>query len=512
MSLNGLAPNWTESVSKHTVHMMPRHSKKRLFPILATLLAGCTVGPDYVRPPMPTPAAFKELKGWKPAQPHDHKITGKWWEIFQDPQLNALEEQVASGNQSIAQAEAQYRQAQALVQAARATYFPTATSTTTVNRFRAASGTNVAVPGVKYLFGENFSTSWTPDLWGAVRRQVEANIGSSQASAATMLALRLSTQATLAQDYFQMRALDAQKKLLDETVASYHKSLELTQNRYAAGVAARADVVLAESQLESARAQSIDVEVLRAQMEHAVAVLTGKAPSELSLPATPLTAVPPPIPVAIPSQLLERRPDIASAERQIAAANALIGVAKAAYFPTVTLAANNGFQSNTLTSLASLASRYWALGPTAMAWSIFDGGARNAQMKQAIDGFDAAVANYKQTVLTGFQQVEDNLAALRILEDEAQVQDKAVQAFRESLALTTNQYKSGTVSYLNVMVAQAAALASENNAVQLKGKRLSAAVLLVTALGGGWDTSALPGPDEADGEMKWTDYLPFPVE
>jgi NodT family efflux transporter outer membrane factor (OMF) lipoprotein len=480
--------------------------------MLTALLAGCTVGPDYVRPTMPAPAAFKELKGWKQAQPRDQSIPGKWWEIFQDPQLNTLEEQVTISNQSIAQAVAQYHQAQALVQSARAAYFPTATATSSVNRFRAASGTNVAVPGVRYLYSENFSTTWQPDLWGVVRRQVESNIGSAQASAATLQALRLSTQATLAQDYFQMRALDAQKKLLDDTVDSYRKSLELTQNRYAAGVAARTDVVQAESLLESARAQSIEVGVLRAQMEHAVAVLTGKAPSELSLPAAPLTAVPPPIPAGIPSQLLERRPDIASAERQIAAANAQIGVAKAAYFPTVTLSANNGFQTNTLTSLFSMASRYWAIGPAVAALNLFDGGARHAQMQQSIDAFDAAVANYRQTVLTGFQQVEDNLAALRIMEEESQVQDRAVQAFRESLAMTTNQYKAGTVSYLNVMVAQAAALASENNAVQLKGRRLSAAVLLVTALGGGWDTAALPAPGEAGGEVKWTDYLPFPVQ
>ena len=235
---------------------MSRYSKKLSFPILAILLAGCTVGPDYVRPTMPTPAAFKELKGWKQAQPRDHLPPGKWWEIFQDPQLNALEEQVATGNQSIAQAESQYRHAQALVQAARAAFFPTASSTTAVNRFRSVSGTSAAVPGVKYLFTENFSTTWQPDLWGVVRRQVESNIGSAQASAGTMQALRLSTQATLAQDYFQMRALDAQRKLLDETAASYQKSLELTQNRYAAGVAARTDVALAESQLESAHARN----------------------------------------------------------------------------------------------------------------------------------------------------------------------------------------------------------------------------------------------------------------
>ena len=478
--------------------------------IIVAQLASCAAGPDYVRPPVVTPAKFKELKGWKQAHPRDHLHPGKWWEIFKDPQLNTLEDQVATANPSIVKAEAQYRQAQALVQSARAAFFPTATMTTTINRFRAASGTNVAVPGVRYLFAAAVAAAWEPDLWGSIRRQVESNLGSAQASAGTLQALRLSTQATLAQNYFQLRALDAQKALLDATVNAFQKTLELTQNRYAVGVAARTEVAQAESQLESARAQAIDVGVQRAQLEHAVAVLIGKAPAELSLSFAPLTAAPPVIPTAIPSELLERRPDVASAERQIASANALIGVAKAAFYPSLNLAATNGFQTNTFASLIDTASRYWALGPAVLATNLFDGGARNAQLKQSIDTFDAAVANYKQTVLTSFQEVEDNLAALRILEEEAQAQEKAEQASRESLELMTNQYKAGTVSYLNVMVAQQATLTIQKTTVQLHGRRLTAAVLLVKALGGGWDVSMLPTPDEAGGEVNWTDYLPFP--
>ena len=483
---------------------------KWVFPFL--LLAGCSVGPDYVRPPVQSPPAFKEAKGWKPAQPRDHLLSGKWWEIFKDLRLNALEEQVAVANPSIAQAEAQYRQARHLVNSARAAYFPTGTTTFTMNRFRAASGTNVAVPGVRYLFGMGLSAAWEPDLWGTVRRQVESNIASAQASAATLQALRLSTQATLAQDYFQLRALDAQKKLLDETVGAYAKTLELTKNRYAVGVAAKTDVVQAETQLESTRAQAIALGVQRAQMEHAVAVLAGKAPAELSLAFAPLDAVPPALPTVLPSELLERRPDIASAERQVAAANAMIGVAKAAFFPTLNLAASNGYQTNILSNLFSSGTRYWALGPTVFAQTLFEGGAKNAQLRQAIDAFDASVAAYRQTVLTGFQEVEDNLAALRILEEESQTQEQAVQAARQSLAMTANQYKAGTVSYLNVIVAQAAALNNEKTAVQIQGERLTAAVSLVKALGGGWDASALPGPEKAGEWGKWMDYLPFPVE
>ena len=479
---------------------------------LTTWLSGCTVGPDYVRPATAISDNFKENKGWKQAHPRDHVLPGKWWEVFKDAQLNTLEEQVAGANQSIAQAEAQYRQAQHLVQSARSAYFPTANITATANRFRAASGQNIAVRGVNNLFGFAGAMAWEPDLWGSIRRQVEVNSGNAQASAATLQALRLSTQATLAANYFQLRALDAQKALFDETVAAYQKTLDITKNRYAVGIIAKTDVVQAETQLESARAQAIALGVQRAALEHAIAVLIGKTPAELSISVTPLEATPPPIPVSLPSELLERRPDIASAERKIAAANAQIGVAKAAFFPTLNLAANNGYQSNTLSTAFAAAGRYWALGPAGAALTVLDGGAKQAQYKQAIDGFDASVAFYKQTVLTGFQEVEDNLAALRILEEEAQVQNKAVEAARQALTMTTNQYKAGTISFLNVMTAQTAALSNQQTAVQILGDRLAASVQLVKALGGGWNVAMLPTTDEAGGEVKWTDFLPYPVD
>lgn len=479
--------------------------------LLTTLLAGCTVGPDYVRPQSAVSDGFKEIKGWKQAQPLDDHLPDKWWEIFKDAELNALEAQVNGANQSIAQAEAQYKQAQTLVQGAAAAYFPTSTATATVNRFRAASGQNVAVNGVKYLFGMAVSAAWAPDLWGSVRRQVEASEDSSQASAATLQALRLTSQASLAQSYFQLRALDAQMQLLNDTAASYEKNLKITQNRYAAGVAAKADVVQAETQLESTRAQAINVGVLRAQLEHAIAVLIGKAPAELSIKVASLNTFIPEIPVSLPSQLLERRPDVAAAERTAAAANAQIGVAKAAYFPNLNLAVSNGQQANILSNLLTTGARYWALGPAGLTLPLFDGGARSAQLQQAIDVYDASVAGYRQAVLVSFQQVEDNLAALRILEQEVQVQNRAVAAAHKAVELTTNQYEAGTVSYLNVIVNQAAALSNDVTAVNLQGQRLTAAVQLAKALGGGWNTAALPTRDQAGGEVKWSQFLPVPI-
>jgi NodT family efflux transporter outer membrane factor (OMF) lipoprotein len=490
---------------------MITYSLRLLTAICFLMITACTVGPDYRRPASAASANFKELKGWKPAQPRDHELPDKWWEIFKDPYLNGLEKQVNIGNQSIAQAEAQFRQAQSMVQSASAAYFPTSTATATVNRFRAASGQNVAVSGVKYLFGAALSAAWEPDLWGSVRRQVESSEANAQASAATLQALRLSTQATLAQNYFLLRALDAQTKLINDTVVTYEKTLKITQNRYAAGIAAKSEIVQAETQLESARAQAINLGVQRAQLEHAIAMLIGKTPSELTIVVAPLNSLLPPIPVSIPSQLLERRPDIAAAERLAAAANAQIGVAKAAYFPTLNLAASNGQQSNKLTNLLTSAARYWALGPAAVAIPLFDGGARGAQMQQSIDAYDASVAAYRQAVLISFQEVENNLAALRILEQEVQVQNKAVDAAHKAVLLTTNQYKAGTVSYLNVMIDQAIALANEKTAVDLQGQRLSTAVLLVKALGGGWNTSALPSQDEVGGEVKWSQFLPVPI-
>jgi len=489
-----------------------RISPTIILTLISLPLAGCMVGPDHVRPEAAVTDAFKEAKGWKPAQPRDTALPQTWWRIFNDPKLNELVEQVAGANQSVAQAEAQYRQAQHLVQSSQSSLLPVATLTGQVSRFQAASGQSIAVPGIRNLFGLGAGAVWEPDLWGRIRRQVEANTDSAQASAGTLQALILSSQATLAQNYFQLQTLDAQKALFDDTVAAFAKTLEITKNRYAVGVAGKADVVQAEAQLESARAQAVNLGVQRAKLEHAIAVLIGKTPAELSLPASPLLVPPPSIPVSLPSELLERRPDIAAAERQVAAANAKIGVAKAAYFPTLNLAVSNGYQASDVDTLLTMARRYWALGPAGAALTLFDGGVKNAQYQQAIAAHDATVAAYRQTVLTGFQEVEDNLAALRILQEEIQVQDKAVKAAEQAVALTINQYKAGTVSYLNVMTAQTVALSNQQTAAQLKGEQLNASVLLVKALGGGWNERLLPTKDEADGDRKWTDYLILPVD
>jgi NodT family efflux transporter outer membrane factor (OMF) lipoprotein len=459
-----------------------------------SLFTACSVGPDYIKPTAQVPESYKELGGWKAAQPRDHLIREAWWEIFNDPRLNELEERVNISNQNVAVAEAQFRQARALVWAARAAYFPTATIGLGYTR---SSGSTTLNPKTTtrrttlndfMLFGD---VSWEPDVWGKVRRSVEASKASAQASAADLESVRLLTQTELAQDYFQLRTLDAQKQLLDATVIAYQKFLELTKNRYASGVASRADVLSAETQLKTTQAQAIDIGVQRAQFEHAMALLIGKPASVFSMPASPLDLAPPTIPVGIPSELLERRPDIAAAERRVAAANAQIGVAVAAYYPTVTLSASGGFNSSSVSKWLTWPSRFWSVGP-GISETVFDGGLRRAQTAQARAAFDANVAFYRETVLIGFQEVEDNLAALRILEEEATAQDEAVNAAKQTVTVTTNQYREGTVNYLNVIVAQAAALNNERTAVDILGRRMTAATLLIKALGGGWDVSDLP--------------------
>jgi NodT family efflux transporter outer membrane factor (OMF) lipoprotein len=457
------------------------------------LLAGCTVGPNYVRPAaMPVmPASYKEANGWKPAQPKDEAIKGAWWQVFNDPQLNALEEQVAVSNQNVLAAEAAFRQARALIQAAKAAYYPTVTAGASVSRAHSsASLGNPSSNADTTSYTLPVDISWEADIWGRVRRSVEASKASAQASAADLAALRLSSQAQLAQAYFQLRAQDAQRAFLDATVAYYQKSLDLTKNRYASGVAAKADVLQAETQLKSTQAQAIDIGVQRAQLEHAIALLIGKPASDLSLPSAPLVASPPPIPLEMPSMLLERRPDVAAAERRMAAANAQIGVAEAAWYPSVTLSASGGLQSSSFSRWLSLPSRFWSVGPT-VSETVFDGGLRSAQNDQARAAFDAEVAAYRQIVLTGFQQVEDNLASLRILEEEAKAQDEAVQAARQSVIITDNQYKAGIIGYLNVLIAQTTEVANERTAITIRGTRMTASVLLITALGGGWDASNL---------------------
>ena len=463
--------------------------------VILIMISGCSVGPDYKRPDAPVPSSFKELKGWRQALPRDQEIRTKWWEAFDDSILNSLEEQVNVSNQSIALAESQYRQAQALAQLARANYFPTVNAGAAYTHSLPAGGGGINNAVDQHQVSLN--AAWEVDLWGKVRRQVESSKASAEASFADLQVMRLSMQAELALNYFQLRILDAQKKNLEEAVAAYGKALELTSNRYNAGVAAKADVSAAQTQLKSAQAQAIDVGVQRAQLEHAIAILTSKPPADFSL--TPVIFVQPQIriPVAIPSDLLERRPDIASAERKMAAANAQIGVAKAAYYPTLSLSGSLGYASTELASLFTSPSFFWALGPTALSTTLFDGGARKAQTEQARAAYDGTVAFYRQTVLTGFQDVEDNLAALRILDEEAQSQEQAVKSARESVMLTTNQYKAGIVSYLNVVTAQTIALTNERSAINISGQRLNAAVLLIKALGGGWSALEAHGVNPA---------------
>ena len=483
---------------------------------LLVLVSACTVGPDYVRPSMWSPDAYKELDGWKIAHPRDGLARGPWWEIFADPQLNALEARVSISNQNLAVSEAQYREARALVREARAAYFPTVTlglgytrsrqSTTFVSGATggSSSGTSASSStstgttsgssgGAQSDFQLGLDFSWELDVWGRIRREVESNRAAAQASAGDLEAARLSFQAELAQDYFQLRTLDAQKQLLDETVSAFERFLRLTQDRFGSGVASQADVVQAETQLKTTQAQAIDVGVQRAQLEHAIAILMGQAPSSFTLPAAPLAATPPAIPVGVPSELLERRPDIAAAERRVAAANAQIGVAVAAFYPTITLNASSGFESSSLAQWFTAASHFWSVGP-GISQTVFDGGLRHAQTDAARAAYDATVATYRQTVLSSFQAVEDNLAALRILEQENGVQDDAVKAAQKSVSLTTDQYKAGTVSYLNVITVQTIALTDEVTAIQIRGRRMAAAVLLVQALGGGWTEAQLPSP------------------
>jgi len=456
-------------------------------------LAACSVGPNYVRRPVETPSAYKEAQGWKQAEPRDEQSRGNWWEAFNDAQLDALVTQVAITNQTIKAAEARVREARALTQAARAAFFPIVTANASATRSGdrgGAGGGSVGSTGgqgarVGNSYNVSLDVSWEIDLWGRVRRTVEASEATAEASASDLESAKLSAQAQLAEDYLLLRAQDAQIRLLNDTVAAYERSLQLTRNQYAVGVVGRADVAQAETQLKSTQAQAIDATVQRAQLEHAIAILIGKPPAEFSIAAEAVPTEFPVIPVELPSELLERRPDIAAAERRAAAANAQVGVAEAAFFPSLTLSATGGFQSSVLSQLFSLPSRYWSLGP-AVAQIIFDAGLRRAQTAQAIATYDENVAKYRQTVLTGFQEVEDNLAALKILEREAAVQDEAVKAARESLAIVLNQYRGGTANYLAVVVIQAAALNNERTAISILGRRLTASVALIKALGGGW--------------------------
>ncbi len=480
---------------------MSRHQIS--FVVMSWLIASCAVGPDYKRPEVATQATFKEAGNWKIATPNDDTNRGKWWEAFGDRELNALVEQVDINNQNLKIAEAKYRQAQALGASARSSFFPTISASASETRSQSASGKTSPSTSTGAASGASSSIStshnlsatfsWELDLWGRIRRQVESNDASIQASAADLESAHLSAQSELASNYFQLRVNDAQKQLLNDTVAAYAKSLELTKNRYNVGVAGRVDVAQAETQLKSAEAQALDLGVQRAQLEHAIALLVGKAPGNFTLAESKWNVAVPSIPLAIPASLLERRPDIAGAERRAAAANAQIGVAKAAYYPTLSLTGSGGYSSSTLSDWISVPNRFWSLGPS-LATTILDFGKRGAASDQAIAVYDQNVATYRQTVLQAFQDVEDNLAALRILEAEAKVQDEAVRAARESVALTVNQYKAGTVSYLNVVSVQTAQLANERSAMTLMGRQLTASVALIKALGGGWSNNVATKP------------------
>ncbi|MFL9908661.1 efflux transporter outer membrane subunit [Paraburkholderia sp. RL17-337-BIB-A] len=464
---------------------------------LATVLAGCAVGPDYKRPAAEIPASYKEAApGWKVAQPADQQDRGDWWTIYEDPQLNALEAKLNASNQTIAQFAAAYRQARALVGEARAAYFPTVGASIGATRSGNGSSSNgisttaSSRSGINNSFNVQLDASWEPDLWGSVTRSVNAQKAGQQGAAADLANARLSAQATLAQTYFSLRALDSTQKLLDDTVAAYQRSLQLTQNQYAAGVAARSDVIQAQTQLQSAQAAAIDNGVQRAQDEHAIAVLVGEPASTFSIPPMPLTATPPAVPAQMPSALLERRPDIASAERKAAAANEQIGVAIAAFFPSLTLSATGGFENSVFSQLLTAPSRFWTLGPQ-LAATIFDAGLRQAQTEAARAVYDQNVATYRQTILAAFQDVEDNLASQRILEQEIVVQQQAVDSARQALAIVTNEYKAGTVGFVNVLTAQTTAFIAEQKLESIAGERMVSSVGLVKALGGGWDAAQM---------------------
>jgi NodT family efflux transporter outer membrane factor (OMF) lipoprotein len=456
---------------------------------MAILVSGCAVGPDYQRPEVEVPAAYREAGNWQAAAPRDAAERGRWWAIFGDASLDDLMAQVEVSNQTIAAAEAQVRISAALAEQSRSQFFPTINSQVSRTESKPSSTTGPIVGQAtnrRIVNSLSLSTNWEVDLWGRIRRLVESGDASTKASAADLLNARLSAQAELAQNYFQLRALDSQKRLLEESVAAFEKSLELTKNRYNQGVVSRADVVQAETQLASTRAQALDTGVQRASLEHAIAVLLGKPAPSFQLARADLAASPPAVPPAgVPADLLERRPDIAAAERRVEAANAQIGVAKAAFFPTATIGATVGYQTANPALWFNSPSRFWSLGP-ALALTLLDFGRRRAVSDQAIAQYDQTVAQYRNTVLGAFREVEDNLAALRILEEEAKVVDEAVKAAQQSLDITLNQYKAGIATYLQVVTAQTALLSNQRSALDIRSRRIAASVLLVRALGGGW--------------------------
>jgi NodT family efflux transporter outer membrane factor (OMF) lipoprotein len=467
--------------------------------LAALLLTSCMVGPNYSRPSVPMTVAYKESSpagdGWKVAQPSDQTPRGNWWEIFGDPQLNALEEQVTVANQDLKAAEARFRQARAMIGYARASEFPTISTGVGVSSVRQSANrpfsSSTASGGSSGDFALSFDLSYELDLWGRIRRTVTAAREEAQATAADLQTVQLSLQAELARTYFALRSADAQQRLLDETVKAYTDALQLTVNRYEGGAAPKSEVAQAQTQLDTTRVQATDIAVQRAQFEHAIAILIGQPPAAFNQPPAPLNLQPPPIPIGLPAELLERRPDIAAAERRVAEANEQIGIARAAYYPTVSLGAVAGFEGSSIANWLNWPSLLWSVGMS-MTQTLFDAGRRHATSEAALANYDALVASYRQTTLTAFQQVEDNLAALRVLAQETDQQQQAVAAAQEFLELATNRYKGGVDTYLQVLTAQTLALANERNAVDILRRRMDASVLLIKAVGGGWHVSDMP--------------------
>ena len=486
--------------------------------------AGCAVGPTYRQPPIASPPAFKEeppvnvkeaeAAGWKQSQPGDAYAKGRWWELYNDAALNALEEQVNVSNQNVLQAEALYRQARAAVRVARSPLFPSVTTNPSITISEGANRNNSATDfGGGTVNGNSsgsssstfydlpVSVSWEPDLWGSIRRGVTASTATAQSLAASVGNARLLVQVELAQDYFGLHGIDAEVELLLRTEASYTEFLTLTQNRFSGGIASDLDVAQAETQLYGVQAQLIDLGVQRAAFEHAIAILIGKAPADLTIPPATLNMSPPPVPPGVPSELLERRPDIATAERQVAAANEQIGIAMAAFYPNLNLTGSAGLASSSLAKWFTWPSRFWSVGPQ-LAATLFDAGRRRGIVAEQRAAYDATVATYRQTVLTAMQQVEDNLAALRILSGEADVVERTVQAATRALNISAAQYRAGTANYLTVITAQATLLTAQVNAVTLLTRRMTASVLLIEALGGGWNPSQFPTEPNAIGRQR----------
>ncbi|MFG6202787.1 efflux transporter outer membrane subunit [Pseudomonas retamae] len=468
-----------------------RGSRLLSLALCVTLLSACAVGPDYQRPQTAEIAQYKEAAGWTQANPSDALARGAWWELYGDQQLNGLIEKLNSSNQTVAQSEAQYRQAQALVRSARGAFYPSVDLS--LGKTRSSQGTgssssslSSSSSGIRDTYNAELGVSWEADIWGKLRRGLEADEASAQASFADLAAMRLSQQSELVQNYLQLRVIDQQKRLLEATVAAYQRSLQMTQNQYRAGVSGRDAVAQAQTQLKSTQADLVDLIWQRAQFENAIAVLTGQAPADFSIAEVQTIPKLPQVPVSLPSQLLERRPDIASAERSVIAANANIGVAKAAYYPDLTLSLSGGYSSSTSQNLVSLPNRFWSVGPK-LALPLFDGGQRSAEVDRTEAVYDQTVAQYRQTVLDGFREVENYLVQLKVYEEEAAVRQEALDAARDSLRLTENQYKAGLIAYIDVVVVQATALSNERSVLNILQSRLIASVQLIAALGGGWD-------------------------